>query len=30
MIASIDSALEDLPKYEEGLIRLQAVKEKKS
>lgn len=30
MIASIDSALEDLPKYQEGLIRLGAVKEENS
>lgn len=30
MITSIDTALEDLPKYQEGLIRLQAVKEKNS
>lgn len=30
MIASIDSTLEDLPKYREGLITLEAVKEKNS
>lgn len=30
MIASIDSTLEDLPKYQEGLITLEAVKEKNS